>query len=662
MKQKQLFRMLLAAVCLLVGTSAWAEKLDATVKMTYVDKNNAETSYGEIAAGETARTGYNKISGGSVAFANEGWGVNYITYLQVDASAIPSGATITNATLSFEQSGSTDGTTQDKRTTTVGAGYNSSTWSNTMTFSNADKSIKTIGATTTTTTKRANVFENKNIDITAAFTGDDDNVVTILLYETAAAGCYIKNPSVTIDYTTASAYDVTFTETNGVSATVKIGDADVTSGTKLVNGTYNFTATAAGYETYNGNFTVSGADKEVEFAMTAKTPVTSITVNYKYNDEVVYSEAQSSIDGLYVGDSYNVPFRMYVMNGSVLYKSTKNSDNPWYGEPTTLTANTVIEKAVTPVDLGGGTIVLFEDLDNSTAQNAGIRASYCSAYDNKSYTSAEDLPAGTYDFIVFAQNKGRNSSVKVGETTVFTITDVVSGTGSWTEKTIPDVVVPTAEKMTIAAGSAIDDYDIIIAVLKSVPATITQYGYATFSSTYPVNVDVDGLEAYIVTGKSESGSSIITEKIEGDVAANAGLILKGNAGTYSLPVVASGTTYDKSSEHKNYLFACDGTHSTVDAADEGTNYVLSVQNNKVVFAPIGETSAPIKKGQAALWLPASGNAKALTLSFGDDVTGIEAVSTVEPQDAKTYYNLQGQRVSEPKQGIYVVDGKKVLVK
>ncbi len=197
----------------------------------------------------------------------------------------------------------------------------------------------------------------------------------------------------------------------------------------------------------------------------------------------------------------------------------------------------------------------------------------------------------------------------------------------------------------------------------AVGAPISEYGYATFSSTNAVNVDVEGLEAYVVTGKSESGSSIKTEKITGDVAANTGLILKGNAGTYSLPVVASGTAYDKTSNPKNYLFACDGSYLTVNAADEGTNYVLSVQEEKVVFAPIGKTSAPIKKGQAALWLQGeSGPAKALALSFGDDVTGIEAVSTVEPQGAKTYYNLQGQRVSEPKQGIYVVDGKKVLVK
>jgi len=89
--------------------------------------------------------------------------------------------------------------------------------------------------------------------------------------------------------------------------------------------------------------------------------------------------------------------------------------------------------------------------------------------------------------------------------------------------------------------------------------------------------------------------------------------------------------------------------------------VLTVQDEKVVFAPIINTPAAVKAGQAALWLPESAEAKALPLSFADDITGINEVGTIEPKVGKIYYNLQGQRVSEPKEGIYVVEGKKVLV-
>lgn len=58
--------------------AASVETTAASVKMTYVNADAADTSYGEIAAGSTAIAGYNKISGGQVALANSSWGVNYI--------------------------------------------------------------------------------------------------------------------------------------------------------------------------------------------------------------------------------------------------------------------------------------------------------------------------------------------------------------------------------------------------------------------------------------------------------------------------------------------------------------------------------------------------------------------------------------------------------
>lgn len=627
-------------------------------QMTYVNYSDADHSYGEIAYGETAETGYNRLDGTypsqTVGFVNTGWGVNYITYINADASDVPGGATMTTASLSFSQSGSTD----SKRTTGVGAGYNSSTWSSSMTYNTAEKSITTVGDVVWTSTTSASVFESKSISILAAFSGDADNIVNILLYETAAAGCYIKNPELSITYTTAAAYNITFTETNSVAATIKIDDTDVTAGTTLVNGDYSFTATAAGYEDYNGNFTVNGADMNVEFTMTAKIPVTSITVNYKYNNEIVFSEAQSNIAELYVGNSYEVPFRMYVMNGGTLYKSTKRGSNPWYGEPTTLTANTVIERAVTPVNLGGGTVILFEDLDNSTAQNASIRASYCSAYDNRAYTSAENLPAGTYDFIVYAQNKNRGSSVKIGDTTVFSITDVVSSTGAWQENTISNVTVPIAGQLTFVAGgsSTYDDYDIIIAVLKSVPATIGSTGWTTFASSYPLDLSnmtasTDDVTAYYASAVN-NGSVTMTSTESSAVAAGEGLMLKGTAGaTITIPVVASGTAIEG-----NKLVGC--TTSTVLTAN--SNYYVLVNNSGTAeFQCLDTNGATIPAGKAYLNVPSAG--ANLRISFdADETTGINIVECSESTTG--IYNLSGQRVMNPTKGLYIMNGKKVYIK
>jgi len=164
------------------------EKTYAAVKMTWVDYSNPEASVGEV---ETAQAGYNKIANGEVGFGNTGWGCNWITYLQVDASEYK--GAVKSAVLTFEGSGSTD----SKRQTTWGVGYNSSEWSAEMTYSKADKSITLLNATQTGATKSSTVFEEYAFDITEAFA--NGKVATILIYETAAAGGYVKNPVVKVE-------------------------------------------------------------------------------------------------------------------------------------------------------------------------------------------------------------------------------------------------------------------------------------------------------------------------------------------------------------------------------------------------------------------------------------------------------------------------------
>ena len=170
-----------------------------TVRMTYVDYNNPNTPNNEIAAGNTAMSGCNKISGGQVGLYNSSWGVNYITYLQVDAHAIP--GKISKVILKAEVSGSAD----NKRNTTWGVGYNSSEWSSNLTWNTADRSITTLGTEVSTTFEKnyqyfSTTYQEKTFDITSAVTNDADKIVTILVYEKEGGGGYIKNPRVYVEY------------------------------------------------------------------------------------------------------------------------------------------------------------------------------------------------------------------------------------------------------------------------------------------------------------------------------------------------------------------------------------------------------------------------------------------------------------------------------
>lgn len=165
---------------------------EASISMTHVNYDDPNTSYGEL---EKATSGYNKISNGNVAFANTSWKADWITYLKVDLSEYKQ-HDVSAITLSFEGSGSTD----SNRTTCWGIGYNDSEWQPTMTYNTADKSITTIGGVQWSESKYSSVFKEFSWDITDVYNNDEDGIITILIYETAAAGGYVQNPKVDVQY------------------------------------------------------------------------------------------------------------------------------------------------------------------------------------------------------------------------------------------------------------------------------------------------------------------------------------------------------------------------------------------------------------------------------------------------------------------------------
>ena len=125
-------------------------------------------------------------------------------------------------------------------------------------------------------------------------------------------------------------------------------------------------------------------------------------------------------------------------------------------------------------------------------------------------------------------------------------------------------------------------------------------------------------------------------------------------GVEAYTITTDGTTITKS-----------GALSTIPASvDDGdTYYVLQKQAEvvgwyKVTSALTGTANRAYLKVPAA----AGGEARQFMPLFGDSET--TAIMSVNTEGVKTdgYYNLQGQRISNPKNGLYIVGGKKVVVK
>ena len=159
---------------------------------------------------------------------------------------------------------------------------------------------------------------------------------------------------------------------------------------------------------------------------------------------------------------------------------------------------------------------------------------------------------------------------------------------------------------------------------------------------------VEGLKAYIAT--EVAGGNVNMTQVN-KVPAGTGLVLKATTpGSAVVVPVFDGTGADVVTSNKMVGSA---TETTAIAANAG--YILS----DGVFQPASAGTLPAGKAYLNI---AVASAHPLSLDFGDgDVTGIDSVQGSELK-VNGYFDLQGRRVAQPTKGLYIVNGKKVIVK
>lgn len=190
-------------------------------------------------------------------------------------------------------------------------------------------------------------------------------------------------------------------------------------------------------------------------------------------------------------------------------------------------------------------------------------------------------------------------------------------------------------------------------------------GYATYSNAEnAINLSgLSGVKAYIATAISLEQNKVTLTQVSGVVAANTGLIFiseNKQPGTFNLPIASStGTTYN------NNLLLPSYANTTLSPSDAWYTYYVLVQreNNSVKFAEIYSYDAQPGAGKAYLRTSknqASARTRGLSIEISDGTTGINAVEN--EQGESVIYNLRGQRVENPTKGLYIINGKKVLIK
>lgn len=191
--------------------------------------------------------------------------------------------------------------------------------------------------------------------------------------------------------------------------------------------------------------------------------------------------------------------------------------------------------------------------------------------------------------------------------------------------------------------------------------TVPSSGIGTFSAKAKFTVP-DGLKAYYC--KEYTDGQISAVAINGVVPANTGVILKGEPGeTYTL----TGTNSEAASVTDNALVAVTEETSITQTVDidavNYTNFGLSGG----VFKKVNSKGGTVKANRAYLQIPTSAltsaAAEGIMLVWDEETDGISSLSTnPSPSREVIYYDLQGRRVAKPAKGLYIVNGKKVIIK
>ena len=197
--------------------------------------------------------------------------------------------------------------------------------------------------------------------------------------------------------------------------------------------------------------------------------------------------------------------------------------------------------------------------------------------------------------------------------------------------------------------------------------TIGEAGYATLYLGCAVTIPA-GVEAYAVSKINEGYVSMTA--VTGAIPANEAVILK----------KAEGQPTDATAYKFNYAESANAVESnflegtTIDTYIAGPAYVLgqvegavglykAVLNADATGAATGDTH--FKNNANKAYLPAvagSANVASYSFRFGEGTTGIDEITDNRVQST-VIYDLTGRRVEAiTASGIYVVNGKKVLVK
>lgn len=185
-------------------------------------------------------------------------------------------------------------------------------------------------------------------------------------------------------------------------------------------------------------------------------------------------------------------------------------------------------------------------------------------------------------------------------------------------------------------------------------ASISSAAFATYSPSSNVIVPAEESGIKVYTAKVEGNQINLTQVEAGKVLkVGTGYVVAGEENSYKFDLTKEATEAIEGNDLK--VATGEGLTATADTK----YYVLTKRADGVGFGKVA-TGVNIPAGKCYIDLSATAS-KATFLSFSGETTGI---SNMEAAKANTneYFSLQGVKTMKPNKGIYIHNGKKVVIK
>lgn len=196
-----------------------------------------------------------------------------------------------------------------------------------------------------------------------------------------------------------------------------------------------------------------------------------------------------------------------------------------------------------------------------------------------------------------------------------------------------------------------------ITLFKAKPETVTIKAgrqYTAFSSAKALDFTGTGLKAEIVV--SATGATQEVTKVPANTGVIVGLAEAATEETKIAVPVCVGETDDVTD---NMLVAVVESTAIAQIDGDNTNYVFGKKNGKEAFFKVPAAGMTVPANNAYLSVPTATGAKEV-IFLGGETTGISHVDADAVEG--DIYTVSGVKVQKAQKGVYIVNGKKLIVK